>query len=81
MRIRPPLKQIHNDNVDNSLCLEVSSPSSLIIATKPEPKQFSYDHVAGMDTTQVFFHSVAIFQMFPGKKVVEYIFITKITVY
>ena len=53
VRIRPPLKQISEGNVDNSVCLEASSPKSLTIFTKPEPKQFSYDHVADIETTQV----------------------------
>lgn len=53
VRIRPP-HQILEGNVDNSVCLEITSPESLKIATKPEPKQFSYDHVADMETTQVF---------------------------
>ncbi|XP_057291417.1 kinesin-like protein KIF15 isoform X3 [Hydractinia symbiolongicarpus] len=52
VRIRPPHQQILEGNVDNSICLEVTSPESLTIATKPEPKQFSYDHVAHMETTQ-----------------------------
>lgn len=50
VRIRPPSKEIQD--VENDTCLEVSSRNSLMIATKPEPKQFSYDHVAGMETTQ-----------------------------
>uniref|UniRef100_A0A7M5WTB1 Kinesin motor domain-containing protein n=1 Tax=Clytia hemisphaerica TaxID=252671 RepID=A0A7M5WTB1_9CNID len=51
VRIRPPHKQIHEGG-DNNVCLEVNSPKSLTIFTKPEPKQFSYDHVANMETTQ-----------------------------
>ena len=52
VRIRPPHKQILEGSADNSVCLETNSPKSLTIFTKPEPKQFIFDHVANMETTQ-----------------------------
>ena len=52
VRIRPPAKTLEQD-VDHSLCLEATSSKSLVLFSKPEPKQFSYDHVADMNTTQV----------------------------
>ena len=52
VRIRPPAKTLEQD-VDHSLCLEATSSKSLVLYSKPEPKQFSYDHVADMNTTQV----------------------------
>jgi len=52
VRIRPPLKHVVDSSIDQSMCLEVTSQSSLTIATKPAPKQFSFDHVAGMESTQ-----------------------------
>ena len=52
VRIRPPAKTLEQD-VDHSLCLEATSSKSLVLYSKPEPKHFSYDHVADMNTTQV----------------------------
>ncbi|KAI4885619.1 hypothetical protein NFI96_019061, partial [Prochilodus magdalenae] len=37
---------------DRSLCLTVMSPHILRLHSKPEPRNFTYDHVADMDTTQ-----------------------------
>uniref|UniRef100_A0A3B5LL17 Kinesin-like protein n=1 Tax=Xiphophorus couchianus TaxID=32473 RepID=A0A3B5LL17_9TELE len=35
-----------------SLCLNVSSPNTIRLLSKPEPRTFIYDHVADMDTSQ-----------------------------
>ncbi|KAK2826058.1 hypothetical protein Q5P01_020272 [Channa striata] len=37
---------------DQSLCLTVTSPSTIRLLSKPEPRTFTYDHVADMDTSQ-----------------------------
>ncbi|XP_062850951.1 kinesin-like protein KIF15 [Trichomycterus rosablanca] len=37
---------------DQSLCLSVTSDQTLRLNSKPEPRTFTYDHVADMDTTQ-----------------------------
>lgn len=45
---------------DHSLCLNVTSPNTIRLLSKPEPRTFIYDHVADMDTTQdAVFSSVA----------------------
>ncbi|KAK7904386.1 hypothetical protein WMY93_016993 [Mugilogobius chulae] len=37
---------------DQSLCLNVTSPNTIRLLSKPQPRIFTYDHVADMDTTQ-----------------------------
>ncbi|XP_016120522.1 kinesin-like protein KIF15-A, partial [Sinocyclocheilus grahami] len=37
---------------DRSLCLTVTSPHTVRLHCKPEPRTFTYDHVADMDTSQ-----------------------------
>ncbi|XP_040915830.1 kinesin-like protein KIF15-A isoform X2 [Toxotes jaculatrix] len=37
---------------DQSLCLTVISPTTIRLLSKPEPRTFTYDHVADMDTSQ-----------------------------
>ncbi|XP_061699754.1 kinesin-like protein KIF15 isoform X3 [Syngnathoides biaculeatus] len=37
---------------DQSLCLKVTSPNTIRLLSKPEPRTFTYDHVADMDTSQ-----------------------------
>uniref|UniRef100_A0A8C2GED5 Kinesin family member 15 n=1 Tax=Cyprinus carpio TaxID=7962 RepID=A0A8C2GED5_CYPCA len=37
---------------DRSLCLTVSSPHTVRLHCKPEPRTFTYDHVADMNTSQ-----------------------------
>ncbi|XP_055087286.1 kinesin-like protein KIF15-B [Periophthalmus magnuspinnatus] len=45
---------------DQSLCLSVTSPNTIRLLSKPQPRIFTYDHVADMDTTQdAVFSSVA----------------------
>lgn len=38
---------------DRSLCLAVTSDHTVRLNSKPEPRNFTYDHVADMDTSQV----------------------------
>lgn len=38
---------------DQGLCLTVTSPNTIRLLTKPEPRTFTYDHVADMDISQV----------------------------
>uniref|UniRef100_A0A3P9PKG1 Kinesin-like protein n=1 Tax=Poecilia reticulata TaxID=8081 RepID=A0A3P9PKG1_POERE len=38
---------------DQNLCLNVSSPNTIRLLSKPEPRTFTYDHVADMKTSQV----------------------------
>ncbi|XP_008398271.1 kinesin-like protein KIF15 isoform X2 [Poecilia reticulata] len=45
---------------DQNLCLNVSSPNTIRLLSKPEPRTFTYDHVADMKTSQdSVFNSVA----------------------
>uniref|UniRef100_A0A671WCZ0 Kinesin family member 15 n=1 Tax=Sparus aurata TaxID=8175 RepID=A0A671WCZ0_SPAAU len=37
---------------DQNLCLTVTSPNTIRLLSKPEPRTFTYDHVADMDTSQ-----------------------------
>ncbi|XP_071767078.2 kinesin-like protein KIF15 [Centroberyx gerrardi] len=37
---------------DQGLCLTVTSPNTIRLHSKPEPRTFTYDHVADMDTSQ-----------------------------
>ncbi|XP_029900940.1 kinesin-like protein KIF15 [Myripristis murdjan] len=37
---------------DQALCLTVTSPNTIRLHSKPEPRTFTYDHVADMDTSQ-----------------------------
>uniref|UniRef100_UPI0037E86546 kinesin-like protein KIF15 n=1 Tax=Semicossyphus pulcher TaxID=241346 RepID=UPI0037E86546 len=37
---------------DQSQCLTVTSPNTIRLLSKPEPRTFTYDHVADMDTSQ-----------------------------
>ncbi|XP_068582457.1 kinesin-like protein KIF15 [Cebidichthys violaceus] len=37
---------------DQKLCLTVTSPNTIRLLSKPEPRTFTYDHVADVDTSQ-----------------------------
>ncbi|KAM6961222.1 kinesin-like protein KIF15 [Aplochiton taeniatus] len=37
---------------DQGLCLTVTSPNTIRLHSKPDPRTFTYDHVAGMDVSQ-----------------------------
>uniref|UniRef100_UPI00398F1ABE kinesin-like protein KIF15 isoform X3 n=1 Tax=Pristiophorus japonicus TaxID=55135 RepID=UPI00398F1ABE len=53
VRVRPPAKstELFTDG-NQGLCLAVASSNTIRLNSKPEPKIFTYDHVADMDTTQ-----------------------------
>lgn len=38
---------------DQGMCLTVTSPNTIRLHAKPEPRTFTYDHVADVDVTQV----------------------------
>lgn len=53
VRVRPPDKHLETD-LDATPCLEVTSGNTVVLQSKPDPKSFSFDHVADINTTQVF---------------------------
>lgn len=53
VRVRPPDKHLETD-VDRTPCLEVTSGNTVVLQSKPDPKNFSFDHVADINATQVF---------------------------
>lgn len=54
MRVRPLTQGTGlTTDGDHSLCLTVSSPHTVRLHCKPEPRTFTYDHVADMNTSQV----------------------------
>lgn len=52
VRVRPPAQNLEQ-GVDDAPCVEVTSSTSLVLHSKPDPKTFSFDHVANTNTTQV----------------------------
>ena len=52
VRVRPPDKHLESE-VDRTPCLEVTSGNTIVLQSKPDPKTFSFDHVADINTTQV----------------------------
>lgn len=52
VRVRPPDPNLDSD-LQRGACLDVTSESTLTVYSKPDPKAFTFDHVAGKDTTQV----------------------------
>lgn len=52
VRVRPPDPNLEGD-LDHAHCVDVTSATSLGMQSRPEPKVFTFDHVAGMHTTQV----------------------------
>lgn len=52
VRVRPPSKHLETD-VDRTPCLEVTSGNTVVLYSKPDAKNFSFDHVADINTTQV----------------------------
>lgn len=61
MRVRPPPEgTIVADGDHGGLCLSVLSSSTVRLHSKPEPKIFTFDHVADVDTTQVNFLDLSI---------------------
>jgi kinesin family protein 15 len=52
VRVRPPDPNLGLE-VDQGACLEASTQMTITVHCKPEPRIFTFDHVAGMETTQV----------------------------
>ncbi|XP_068944432.1 kinesin-like protein KIF15 [Petaurus breviceps papuanus] len=53
IRVRPPTEgPTLNDGEHPGMCLSVLTSNTLRLHSKPEPKIFTFDHVADMDTTQ-----------------------------
>ncbi|XP_054203280.1 kinesin-like protein KIF15 isoform X3 [Homo sapiens] len=52
VRIRPPAERSGSADGEQNLCLSVLSSTSLRLHSNPEPKTFTFDHVADVDTTQ-----------------------------
>ncbi|XP_058534774.1 kinesin-like protein KIF15 isoform X2 [Ochotona princeps] len=52
VRIRPPAEGCRLAEGDPNLCLSVLSATALRLHSSPEPKTFTFDHVADVDTTQ-----------------------------
>uniref|UniRef100_A0A8C5T672 Kinesin family member 15 n=1 Tax=Malurus cyaneus samueli TaxID=2593467 RepID=A0A8C5T672_9PASS len=52
VRVRPPSDRIALTDGDQGLCLSVLSSNTIRLHSKPEPKIFTFDYVANMDTTQ-----------------------------
>uniref|UniRef100_A0A8C0J364 Kinesin family member 15 n=1 Tax=Chelonoidis abingdonii TaxID=106734 RepID=A0A8C0J364_CHEAB len=60
VRVRPPSEGAALADGDQDLCLSVLSSNALRLHSKPEPKIFTFDHVANIDTTQeAVFSSIA----------------------
>ena len=39
--------------VNDNWCLQVATPTTVVVHSKPEPKTFTFDHVAGPEVKQV----------------------------
>nr|XP_002713252.3 kinesin-like protein KIF15 isoform X2 [Oryctolagus cuniculus] len=52
VRLRPPAEGLRAAEGEQSLCLSVLSATTLRLHSNPEPKTFTFDHVADVDTTQ-----------------------------
>ncbi|XP_045348534.1 kinesin-like protein KIF15 isoform X2 [Leopardus geoffroyi] len=52
VRIRPPTEGSGSADGEQNLCLSVLSSTTLRLHSNPEPKTFTFDHVADMHTTQ-----------------------------
>lgn len=55
LRVRPLSEGPAFADGDHGLCLSVLSLNTVRLHSKPEPKIFTYDHVADVDTTQVIY--------------------------
>lgn len=53
VRVRPPSEGTTLSNGHQGLCLSVLSSKTIRLHSKPEPKIFTFDYVANMETTQV----------------------------
>ncbi|XP_053813831.1 kinesin-like protein KIF15 isoform X2 [Vidua chalybeata] len=52
VRVRPPSDRTALTDGDDGLCLSVLSSNTIRLHSKPEPKIFTFDYVANMETTQ-----------------------------
>ncbi|KAM9185697.1 kinesin-like protein KIF15 [Dugong dugon] len=52
VRVRPPAEGPGSAEGEQSLCLSVLSSTTLRLHSNPEPKTFTFDHVADMNITQ-----------------------------
>lgn len=52
IRVRPSDPNLSSD-LDTAQLLDVSSSSTVVFNSKPDQKVFTFDHVAGVSTTQV----------------------------
>ncbi|NXA80571.1 KIF15 protein, partial [Thryothorus ludovicianus] len=52
VRVRPPSDRTASADGDHGLCLSVLSSNTIRLHSKPEPKIFTFDYVANMETTQ-----------------------------
>ncbi|XP_042329319.1 LOW QUALITY PROTEIN: kinesin-like protein KIF15 [Sceloporus undulatus] len=52
IRVRPPSEESSQVDGAHGLCLSVLSTNTIRLHSKPEPKIFTFDHVADVDTTQ-----------------------------
>ncbi|XP_057353167.1 kinesin-like protein KIF15 [Manis pentadactyla] len=52
VRIRPPTEGSGSADEEQNLCLSVLSSTTIRLHLNPEPKTFTFDHIADMDTTQ-----------------------------
>uniref|UniRef100_A0A669P8A5 Kinesin family member 15 n=1 Tax=Phasianus colchicus TaxID=9054 RepID=A0A669P8A5_PHACC len=52
VRVRPPSEGTALTDGDQGLCLSVLSSNTIRLHSKPEPKIFTFDYVANMETTQ-----------------------------
>ncbi|NXN70145.1 KIF15 protein, partial [Himantopus himantopus] len=52
VRVRPPSEGTALIDGDQGLCLSVLSSNTIRLHSKPEPKTFTFDYVANMETTQ-----------------------------
>ncbi|NXO99880.1 KIF15 protein, partial [Certhia brachydactyla] len=52
VRVRPPSDRAALADGDHGLCLSVLSSNTIRLHSKPEPKIFTFDYVANMETTQ-----------------------------
>ncbi|XP_006868897.1 PREDICTED: kinesin-like protein KIF15 [Chrysochloris asiatica] len=52
VRVRPPAEGPASAEGEQNLCLSVLSSTTLRLHSNPEPKTFTFDHVADMDVTQ-----------------------------
>ncbi|CAH1270481.1 KIF15 [Branchiostoma lanceolatum] len=63
VRVRPPDEP--DNSYEQSMCLAVQAPNVIVMDCKPDPRRYTFDHVAAINTTQE-----AVFGAV-GKKIIE----------